>query len=167
MHTRTLTCSISIHIHVHHIYNTCTTNTPKLRTYFSIDTYQNDEINEVYCKPITYTAKKDIKNASIPTKHTKKPTIFVTFYVKIFPILLKTTKNTHSKRKKRKKRKISKKISKISKKNSHTGKIWGKKNFQKKIYQERHTRSEASTRGGMALIYRQLRTFIYHDSQRL
>lgn len=39
-----------------------------------------------------------------------------------------------------------------------------KKIFQKKIYQERHTRSEASTKGGMALIYRQLRTFIYHDS---
>nr|DAE67171.1 MAG TPA: hypothetical protein [Caudoviricetes sp.] len=43
----------------------------------------------------------------------------------------------------------------------------GKKIFQKKIYRKRHTRSEASTKGGMALIYRQLRTFIHHDSQRL
>ena len=52
----------------------------------------------------------------MPTKHTKKPTIFVTFYVKIYPILLKTTENTHPKRK-----------------ISHTGKIWGKKIFRKKF----------------------------------
>nr|DAL76343.1 MAG TPA: hypothetical protein [Caudoviricetes sp.] len=29
-----------------------------------------------------------------------------------------------------------------------------KKNFQKKIYRERHTHRETSTKGGMALIYR-------------
>ena len=88
-----ITCSITIHIHVHHIYNTYSISA-KLRVKFIIDTYQNDEINEEYCKPITYTAKKDIKNATTPTKHTEKHTIFVTFYVKIYPILLKTTK-TH------------------------------------------------------------------------
>ena len=76
------------------------------------------------------------------TKHTKKPTIFVTFYVKIYPILLKTTENTPPKRK-----------------ISHPSKIWRKKIFQKKIYRERHTRSEASTKGGMALIYSQLRLY--------
>ena len=30
----------------------------------------------------------------------------------------------------------------------------GGKNFQKKIYRERHTHRETSTKGGMALIYR-------------
>lgn len=50
------------------------------------------------------------------TKHTKKPTIFVTFYVKIYPILLKTTKNTHPNRK-----------------ISHPSKIWRKKIFRKKF----------------------------------
>ena len=76
------------------------------------------------------------------TKHTKKPTIFVTFYVKIYPILLKNAENTPSKRK-----------------ISHPSKIWRKKIFQKKNYRERHTRSEASTKGGMALIYSQLRLY--------
>ena len=45
--------------------------------------------------------------------------------------MLKTTENTHPKRK-----------------ISHTGKIWGEKNFQKKIYRERHTHRETSTKGG-------------------
>nr|DAO51378.1 MAG TPA: hypothetical protein [Caudoviricetes sp.] len=35
----------------------------------------------------------------------------------------------------------------------------GEKNFQKKIYRERHTRREASTKGGMALIYSILRLY--------
>jgi hypothetical protein len=47
---------------------------------------------------------------------------------------LKTTENTHPKRK-----------------ISHPSKIWRKKNFQKKIYRERHTRSEASTKGGYGI----------------
>nr|DAY72724.1 MAG TPA: hypothetical protein [Caudoviricetes sp.] len=38
----------------------------------------------------------------------------------------------------------------------------GGKNFQKKIYRERHTRSEAYIKGGIALIYRQLR--LYNNS---
>lgn len=50
------------------------------------------------------------------TKHTKKPTIFVTFYVKIYPILLKTTENTPPNRK-----------------ISHPSKIWRKKFFRKKF----------------------------------
>ena len=76
------------------------------------------------------------------TKHTKKPTIFVTFYVKIYPILLKNAENTPSKRK-----------------ISQPSKMWRKQIFQKKSYRERHTRSEASTKGGMALIYSQLRLY--------
>lgn len=80
------------------------------------------------------------------TKHTKKPTIFVTFYVKIYPILLKNAENTPSKRK-----------------ISHPSKIWRKKIFQKKIYRERHTHRGNSMKGGTALISRQLRSINHPD----
>lgn len=56
--------------------------------------------------------------------------------------MLKTTENTLPKRK-----------------ISHTGKIWGEKIFQKKIYRERHIRSEASTKGGYGADFQSI-TFV-------
>lgn len=67
----------------------------------------------------------------------KKPTIFVTFYVKIYPILLKTTENTPPNRK-----------------ISHTGKIWEKKFSEKKFIGSDTPTAKPPQRGGMALIYR-------------
>lgn len=42
-----------------------------------------------------------------------------------------------------------------------------KKNFQKKIYRERHTHSEVSAKGGTALIYRRLRLYNNQDAHHL